>query len=287
MTHIWYIDESGLTAAFINKTMNLSIQVYTKIREATKFFWDRLKLDKQLPTTGRPLKIKPVEAIAAGLFKQRQNIETKKAAWEILSPAASYKTFVVAVNRCAKWAGVILALILRVNRVHAHVVKHTDSTDVPVCLIKNAARHKTMSCLASWGKTGKGWFYGLKLHMTTDLKRKTLAIRFTSGNAHDTSVTVNMNKGIYGLFVADAGYVGERLAREFYEEHKRILFAAPRKNMRKMITAWQYALYNTRMRIELNFRALKQFYGLITSMPRSVNGYLSHYLYALCAYVIA
>lgn len=267
--------------------MNLSIRVYTTIREVVKFFWGRLHLDRHLPATGRPLKINPQDAIAAGLLKQKQNIETKKAAWELLEPSCSYKTFVVSLNRWAKWAGVMLALVLRVNRGRAHLVKHADATDIPVCLSKNARRHTTMRVFADWGKTGKGWFYGLKLHLTTDLQRKILAIGFTAGNVHDASMLVRLNRGLKGIFVADAAYTGAKLAREFYREHERMLFAKPRKNMRKLMADWQDALYRTRMLIELNFRSLKQFYGMVTSMPRSVNGYFAHYLYALLAYVIA
>lgn len=267
--------------------MNLSITVYNKIREVVKFFWGKLKLDRQLPATGRTLKIKPVDAIAAGLLKQRQNIATKKATYEFLEPSCSYKTFVVSLNRFAKWAGLILALVLRVNRKGAYPVKHTDATDLPVCLVKNARHHKTMRFFANWGKTGKGWFYGLKLHLTSDLKRKVLALSFSSGNVHDASMLIRLNKGLYGIFVADAAYTGEKLAREFSEEHQRMLFAKPRKNMKKLMTHWQDLLYQTRMMVEYNFRSLKQFYGLVTSMPRSVNGYFAHYLYALAAYVMA
>ena len=267
--------------------MNLSITVYNRICEVVEFLTGKLRLDTQLPQTGRPLKLTPTEAIAAGLLKQRQNVATKKATYEFLEPDCSYKTFVVSLNRWAPWTAVILAFILRMNREDAHVVKHTDATDIPVCLNKNGKYHKTMSALASWGKTGKGWFYGLKLHLTSDVKRKVLALTFTSGNTHDASIMVKLNKELYGIFVADAAYTGDKLAREFSIEHKRILFAPCRKNMRKIMTGWQYALYKTRMMVEYNFRNLKQFYGLVTSMPRSINGYFAHYLYALLAYVLA
>ena len=233
------------------------------------------------------MKLHPCDALAAGLLKQRQNIETKKAIYELLEPDCSYKTFVVSINRWAKWAGLMLALVLRMNRADAHLVKHIDSTDIPVCLNKNARRHKTMRMFADWGKTGKGWFYGLKLHLTSDLKRKNLALKFTAGNVHDATVAVKLNKGLFGMFAADAAYLGEKLAREFYDEHGRMLFAKPRRNMRKLMTKWQNLLYKTRMMIELNFRSLKQFFGLVTSMPRSVNGFFAHYTYALLAYVIA
>ncbi|MBI3442755.1 MAG: transposase, partial [Candidatus Sungbacteria bacterium] len=166
------------------------------------------------------------------------------------------------------------------------IVKHTDSTDIPVCLNKNANNHKKMAGLAQWGHSGKGHYYGLKLHLTSDLNRQLLAIRFSPANTHGTKIFRKLNDEMNGIFVADGEYVSERLEREFYLEHKRILFARPRKNMGKLITAFQYHLYNTRMLIEPNFRNLKMFYGLVTSLPRSIDGYLANYFYSILAYAL-
>lgn len=138
-----------------------------------------------------------------------------------------------------------------------------------------------MSLLSSWGKTGKGWFYGLKLHLTTDLNRNLLAFQFTSGNIHDSKVFLSLNKNLEGIFVTDAGYCSDKLSREFYQEGRRILFAKPKKNMKKLITGWQFRLYNTRMMIEFSIRRLKMFHGLITSLPRSANGCFANYVYSL------
>ncbi|MBI3334930.1 MAG: transposase [Candidatus Portnoybacteria bacterium] len=107
-----------------------------------------------------------------------------------------------------------------------------------------------------------------------------------SYKTHGTKVFKKLNDDLNGIFVADAEYVSEKLEREFYLEHKRILFARPRKNMGKLITTFQYHLYNTRMLIELNFRNLKMFYGLLTSLPRSINGYLANYFYSILAYAL-
>ena len=189
-------------------------------------------------------------------------------------------------NRRALLALFVLMQILRANRLNAHIVKHTDSTDIPVCLNKNAKSHKTMQGLAAWGHSGKGFMYGLKLHLTSDLNRQLLAIRFSPANTHGTKVFLKLNQDLDGIFVADAEYVSEKLQKDFYREHKRILFARPRKNMKKLITAFQYHLYNTRMLIELNFRNLKMFYGLVTSLPRSINGYLANYFYSILAYAL-
>lgn len=252
-----------------------------------KFCYDKLKLNRQEKIKGRKLIISIVDIITLALYKQKNNIATKKSIYEMFNLKCSYKTLVVNLNRFAKKAMIILALILKSNRKDCHQIKHTDSTDIPVCLNKNVKHHKTMNNLANWGHNGKGWFYGLKMHITTDLKRKLLAIKFTSGNIHDSKVFVKLNKGLYGIFIADAAYTGDKLAQEFYEENKRILFAKPRKNMKKIIADWQNDLYKTRMLIEMNFRNLKMFYGLITNLPRSINGYLANYTYSILAYLLA
>lgn len=242
-----------------------------------------LKLNK---STGRPLAIKPEETMAMALFKQRQGIETKKSLFEIFKPPCSYKTLVVNINRLMVQALVILHAILKWNQKHAHVVKHTDSTDIPVCLNKNGKRHQTMRGLASWARGPKGYYFGLKMSITTDLKRQMLAVRFATGSSDDRKTFRKLNKDLMGIFVADAGYISKDLERDFYIEHKRILFAKPRANMKRIATEFQTKLYNTRMLIELNFRNLKLFYGLVTSLPRSIDGYLGNYTYSLLAYVL-
>lgn len=263
------------------------IALYKTIKQKVVFLYYKLKLEKQERATGRKLAVAITDILSLSLFKQHNDITTKKAIFEIFRPRCSYKTLVVNMNRFARLAGIILALALKANIKNSHLIKHTDSTDIPVCLNKNAKHHKTMSDCANWGHSGKGWFYGLKLHITSDLKKKILALRFTSGNVHDQTVFMKLNKGLSGVFVADAAYTGEKLAQEFYQEHKRILFAKPRKNMKKLMTKWQEDLYKTRMLVEINFRVLKMFHGLVTSLPRSRDGYLANYIHSLLAYILA
>lgn len=252
-----------------------------------KFLYDKLKLFKHEKTKGRKLAIKIIDIISLALHKHRAGINTKKNLYQSFHLKCSYKTLVVNINRFSKWSALMLFLIMKANRANSHLIKHTDSTDIPVCLNKNAKRHKTMKGLAEWGHSGKGWFYGLKLHITTDLKKKLLALKFSSGNIHDSKMFIKLNKGLKGIFVADAAYTGDKLQKEFYQESGRLLIAKPRKNMRKIMTAWQNELYQTRMMIELNFKNLKCFYGLVTSLPRSTNGYLANYIHSLLAYVLA
>lgn len=268
--------------------MKFTLSVYNQLKEKVIFLYTKLKLNIYEKTKGRKLKIKRVEALTLSLYRQTQGMETKKALYNDLKTSlnCSYKTFVVSINKCLLPSLLILKTLLIMNSNNSHIVKHTDSTDIPVCLNKNANYNKTMYGLAKWGHSGKGMFYGLKLHLTSDLNRKILSISFAPGNTSDKAMFMNVNKNLDGIFVADAGYISEKLEKEFFKENKRILFSKPRKNMKKLITAFQYQLYNTRMIIELNFRNLKMFYGLITSLPRSIDGYFANYIQSILAYVL-
>ena len=248
--------------------------------------YQKLKFNQFELSKGRKLLISIIDILTLGLFRARENIGSKKALSEIFNLERHYKTVVVNLNRFSKLIALVVLLLARSNRLGSHPIKHTDSTDLPVCLPKNGSRHKTMKALANWGKNGKGWFYGLKLHLTSDYRRKVLAVLFTSGNRADAAVFLKLNKDLSGIFLADAAYTGESLARDFYQENRRMLLAKPRKNMKKIMSDIEFALYQTRMMVEWNFLSLKKTFGIVTSLPRSIDGYLSHYLYALCAFML-
>lgn len=265
--------------------MNTHIQLHSNILTKVKFFSKQLQL-KLHKSTGRKLAISGEETIALALFKQNTGIPTKKKIWEIFQPKECYKTLCIQMNRFAREALLVLNAILKWNQKNAHPVKHTDSTDIPVCLNKNAKHHQTIKMLSSWGHSGKGFYYGLKMSLTSDLNRNVLAISFASANSNDRKTFQKMNKNINGIFIADAGYFSKDLEKDFYKENERILFTKPRANMKKIITEFQYRLYNTRMLIELNFRNLKMLYAFLTSFPRSIDGYFANYIYSVLAYVL-
>ena len=267
--------------------MKTSIQLYNKLKEVVTYLYTQFKLEKHEKSKGRKLAMTIVETISLAVFKQFNGIPTKKSIYNIFRPKCSYKTLVVNINRFARQALLIFIAIMKINRQDSHIIKHTDPTEIPVCLNKNARNHKTMNGFAGWGKTGKGWFFGLKMHLTADLNGKFLSVKFTPGNTADSQVFMDLNKDIFGIFVADSAYLSEKLARKVYEMGKGFLFAKPRKNMKKLINEFQFHLYNTRMKIEINFRNLKAFHNLITSLPKSVNGYFSNYIYSLLAYQFA
>lgn len=266
--------------------MKTFIQLYEDIVSKVKVFYEYLKLHKLEKRTGRKLSLSTIDTLALALFKQTNNIATKKAVWNIFQPNCSYKTLSENMKRYALLAAYILKAILLSNRKVSHLIKKTDSTDIPVCLNKNAKNHKTMKGLVEWGHSGKGWYYGLKMGLTTDLFEKMQSVVFAPGNTDDREIFKKVNKDLRGIFVADAGHISKKLEQEFYIENERIVFIKPKKNMKKIITRFQKLLYDTRARIEMNFRSLKMFFGLVTSLPRSISGYLANYVYSLLAYIV-
>lgn len=267
--------------------MNRYITPFNTIITTVTQIFSSLKLTNRTNPKGRKPVITNVEAVAVMLFARTQNIATKRSLFQIVEPTCSYNTFVRTINRTIDHLAKIVAALLSLAGKNAHLIKLTDSTDITVCMVKNARHHRTMRELAAWSKTGKGWFFGLKLHLSADVSGEVLALKLTPGNSDDRAIFRKMNEKLRGIFVADAGYISEQLARDFAIEGERLLITSTRANMKKVATRAHVALLNLRMRVEVHFRTLKLCYGLVTSFPRSVDGFLTHYLAAVCAYLIA
>jgi len=264
-----------------------TLVVFKEIKEKVKAYLKQLKLKIKEKTTGRPKKLSTTKTLTLVLYKHTQGIPTKKAVWKDFGLKCSYKTFVVSVNKLLVVATKLLLMLMKENRKNSHLVKYTDSTDIPVCLNKNAKYHKTMSNIAQWGRSSKGYYYGLKLHLSTDYNGRILSICFTSANTDDRKPFMKLNKDLYGLFIADAGYISEKLRKEFHIENERMLIAKPKANMKKLATPLQHALYSSRSLVETPFNNLKKFHNLVNTLPRSIDGYLCNYICSLLAYVIS
>jgi Transposase DDE domain len=239
--------------------------------------------------TGRPRKIPKLDALILALYQHASTRTTKRSVYEDLKNTlrCSYKTLVVSMNNTGVLAKQILNLLMRFFAPRSHLIKYTDATDLPVCLRKNADSHRTMQGLAGWGHSSKGWYYGLKMTMTRDFDGRILGIRFSHPSMNDRDIFRSINKNLMGILVADAGYVSKKLEQDMSIEDKRILLIRPYKTMKRLAALWQLAVYKGRFKIEFDFRVLKLFHGLVTSMPRSVNGYLANYLHSLLSFVIA
>lgn len=263
--------------------------LYTKIKSIVTQLSKQYKLFEETPKSGRPRKINPLDSLTFALYQHGSTRATKKSVYDDFKDMlhCSYKTLVVSINKSALVSLRLLYLIMAWGRRQAHLVKYTDVTDIPVCLKKNADKHKTMQGLAGFGHSTKGWFYGIKMTLTRDHEGSMLELRFTAPSANDRDIFRKINRDIYGVIVADAGYVSKQLETDMNVEGKRWILIRSYKTMKKLMTKWQEKLYQGRFRIEFDFRDLKLFHGLVTSLPRSVNGYFANYLHALVSFVLA
>lgn len=264
-------------------------RIYSKLKHIVTHLSKTTRLFDETQKSGRPKKINNIDAVSLALYQHQSTRATKRSVYEDFKDVlkCSYKTLVVSMNKAAMICLNFLFILMRLNKQNAHLVKYTDATDIPVCLKKNADSHKTMRLLSGFGRSTKGWFYGLKMTMTRDHEGRMLGLRFTLPSDNDRDICRDINKDINGIIVLDAGYVSYQLEKDMYLENKRWILIRPYKTMKKLMTAWQYHLYKGRFKIEFDFRSLKMFHGLVTSLPRSVNGYLANYIHALTSFVLS
>jgi hypothetical protein len=250
-----------------------------------------LKLNKHI--SGRKPSLQLAEIATISLIKTEYAIRTWKGLYKLLNKKfkpefnlPSYKSFVLLMNQNAKLILVLINTLLQMNNQQAGLIKLVDSTHIPVCKNIRINRHKTMKPIATRSKSSLGWFYGLKLHAMTDIGGNLLAIKFTTGNIDDRVVLDQfLSQLTHSIIIADAGYISPKLVTKAGRQNN-ILLTCMRKNMKKLASFLDICLLNLRPRIEVLFSILKERLGLITSLPRSINGYLSHYIHVIFGYLM-
>lgn len=264
-------------------------EIFKHLKHIVTYIGKKLKFFDEAQKNGRPVAIKKEDAITFALYQHRSMRGTKVSVYRDYARAlkCSYNTFVVSVNRYALIALRILFFLMRMHRLDAHLVKLIDATDIPVCLVKNGKRHRTMRGVSGWGHSGKGWYYGLKLTLCRDVEGRLLSFTLSPPGSNDRHLFKKVAGDMDGIFVGDAGYVSKELEKDMYIEGKRIALVKPQKKMKKLATALQTAIYNTRFRIEFDFRNLKLFHGLENHFVRSLNGGFANIIFAMLSFVLA
>ena len=241
---------------------------------------------------GRPNSLSRSEIATIILMKNAFGINCLKKLYRLLQINYAnefhlpvYKNFVVTMNRYSLDFLALVNILLQLQNKRSGVVKIIDSTPLPVCKNIRIYAHKVMKRIATRSKTTTGWFYGLKLHIITDLKKNMLMMRFTTGRVDDRVVLDEfLDKFSNSMILADAGYISPKLQQKAIQR-RNVMLTGIRKNMNKLTTQLQIFLLNMRGGIESVFSVLKERLGLISSLPRSENGYLAHYSRALFGYL--
>ena len=89
--------------------------------------------------------------------------------------------------------------------------------------------------LAARGKTSVDWFFGFKLHLTVNELAQLLNAQITPGNIDERRPIPDLLQGLFGKFLADRGYVSQKLAHQLLEEFGIQFFAKPRRNMKNKL----------------------------------------------------
>lgn len=166
-------------------------------------------------------------------------------------------------------------------------IKIMDSTILEVCKIARAKNHKVAKNIAKLGKTHQGWHYGFKLHASINLQGQLGGIYFTPASFHDAQAMPKILNKYTKVAVGDGGYTASVMREHIFKAYGTFVVSPPHfKQNKKLLTIWQYKLLKLRPKIESVFDYLKEHLHLVSSFPRSVMGYLLHYIRILLSYQI-
>jgi Transposase DDE domain len=166
-------------------------------------------------------------------------------------------------------------------------VRILDATMLPVSKPHRADRHKVAKDIAAFGKNWQGWHYGFKLHASTNLDGRLCAVMLTGANVYDAQAMPKLLNQHCRLAVGDTLYGAKVMGKIIRDNYGTVIIAPPWPTQKqKVSTPWQIDLLNQRSKIECIFDYLKEHLHLVTSFPRSVRGYVLHYVRILLGYQI-
>ena len=166
-------------------------------------------------------------------------------------------------------------------------IKIGDSTMLEVCKLQRADRHRVAKKIAAFGKNHQGWHYGFKLHASISLNKELCSVVLTPADVYDGQVSQMIFNTRTRLGIGDSHYGARVMCEYLWERSKTFVLAPPHYKQKKKVAApWQLFFLNERSKIESVFDILKEHLHLVSSFPRSVYGYLVHYVRILLGYQI-
>lgn len=245
-----------------------------------------------LPTprhrVGRHPKLTPAEILTLALFRFWTTQGNWKAFYQMIAAGfrqefpqlPCYETLLRQINRHGALG--LLLLIALLGQREGPGTYALDATAIPVS--HHGRRAKVVRLFAAWGRDSDGhWFFGFKLHDLCDPRGHLVRLRITAANLADVTQMEALLRRLRGLVVADGAYISAKLREKLWELGL-LLLTPLRKNMKGLASLEQTRLLKGRSIIETVFSVLKDRLGLVTSLPRALDGYLAHYILALLAY---
>lgn len=213
-------------------------------------------------------------------FKHYYLVKVERELKKFFPKVPSYNRFIERIREVPMLA----ALYLRYRQTKYAGSGYIDSTPLEVCTAKRVRSNKVFKFTAKLGKSSKGWFYGLKLHVICDFAGNIIQCKITPGNANDLKIAVKMLQGFKGKIFGDRGYIGKKEFKLLLEQGL-ILVTGIRKNMKnRLLELWDKILLKKRSLIESVFNIMKNILHLEHSRHRSVVNATVYILTTLIAY---
>ena len=194
----------------------------------------------------------------------------------------SYTRFIALKPRVLTY--LVLLLEWYIKQVEATGISYIDATSIAVCNPKRISRNKVFAGIAALGKTTKGWFFGLKLHLLINENGEIQGFKLTPGNVDDRAPVPEMTKCITGLLFGDKGYIKQELFDELYDKGLKLVTGIKKKMKNKLMPLMEKILLRKRSIIETVFSVLKGSFELEHTRHRSIWNAFVHILSALVAY---
>lgn len=195
----------------------------------------------------------------------------------------TYQAFVDCCHRTSP----LLIWLLEYLLITSEPLRLMDSTMIEVCRLVRADSHKVAKKVAAFGKNHQGWHYGFKLHTSVNIKGQFNSLALTPADVYDAQMMPKILNEKTKIAVGDSHYGARIMGKKIFEIYGTIIVAPPHfSQKKKVLTWWQDLLLKMRPKIESVFGYLKERLGLVTSFPRSIRGYILHYLRILLSYQI-
>ena len=193
----------------------------------------------------------------------------------------------VSYNRLIELVPKALAVLigfLNVRKADCSGISFIDSTSLRVCHNMRINSHKVMAGIAQRGKTSTGWFFGFKLHLTTNDKGELLDVCMTPGNIDDRVPVDQLTKKLWGKLFGDRGYISQPLFEKLFGRGLQLITRLKSKMKNRLIPLFDKLLLRKRAIIETIIDQLKNIMQIEHSRHRGVPHYFADILAGLIAY---
>lgn len=159
-----------------------------------------------------------------------------------------------------------------------------DSTSIAVCKNYRIYSHKVFKGFAQRGKTTKGWFYGLKLHLIINPEGCIVKASFSPGNKDDRKHFASMVQSLFGKVFGDRGYISKELFKDLWKQDIQLITRL-KKGMKNILTPLvDKILLLKRSLIETVIGRIKLLNKFEHSRHRSATNAFSHMVACLINY---